>query len=112
MPLKIKRIDKELFEKVFSSGKGVHSDLLFLKFSKTKGKDAFFSFVVPKKVSKKAVARNKLKRRARHITGKMAPSFIPGLAVAVFFKKGADKLAFKELEEKMIFLYKRAGILQ
>jgi len=97
---------------VFSFGKIVHSDLIFLKISKTKSNDLFFSFVVSSKVSKKAVVRNKLKRRARHITGKMASFLVLGAVVAVFFKKGADQLDFKELEKKLNFLYRKAGILQ
>ncbi len=112
MPLKIKRINKELFKKVFSSGKNVYSDFIFLKKLKIKEKNKFFSFVVSNKISKRAVVRNKIKKRARHITDKIAPSLIPGVAVAVFFKKGADKFDFREMEEKLISLYKRAEILQ
>ncbi len=112
MSLKIKRINKELFKEVFSFGKNAHSDLVFLKKLKIKGKDRFFSFVVSSKVSKKAVVRNKLKRRARHITVRMARSLVPGIAVAVFFKKGAEGLGPEELEEKLVSLYRKAGILQ
>ncbi len=108
---KIHRINKDLFKKVFSAGKNLHTKLIFLKISTIVEKNIRFAFAVSAKVSKKAVARNRLKRRARSITSKLLPSFKKDIAVLVFFKKGSEALDFKELEKELTFAYEKAGIL-
>ncbi|NOY35507.1 MAG: ribonuclease P protein component [bacterium] len=106
------RINKEMFKKVFPSGRSVHSGLISLKITKGEEENARFAFVVSAKTAKKAVDRNKLKRRARHIAAKLLPSFKRGVTVIFFFKKGSEKLDFKELEKEMANICKKAGILQ
>jgi len=106
------RISKELFRELFPKGRGAHSRVVLLKIVPINEKDTRFAFVVPSKTAKKAVDRNKLKRRARYITAKLLPFIKTGVAVIVFFKKGAEKLNFKELEKEIGDIYRKAGILQ
>lgn len=108
---KIHRIDKKLFKEIFSSGRSFHSGVIFLKISRIQEENIRFAFVVPAKTEKKAVARNKLKRRARYIAAKLLPSFKKNIAVMVFFKKGSEKLNFAELEKEMTAIFKKAKIL-
>ncbi len=79
-----------------------HSPLFsvcYLKASKSS-----FAVVASKKVSKKAVIRNKNKRRVRHILKKMAGSLEKG-AYVVFIKKDLSSILYPEVVtslEKML----------
>ena len=53
--------------KVFKNGKTVAGRFIFLRVAKNGLRDNRFAFVVSLKVSKKAVIRNKIKRRLREI---------------------------------------------
>ena len=106
------RIDKKLFKEVFGVGKNYYGGLVSLKITPVDDKNIRFTFVAPIKTAKNAVTRNKLKRRARYITAKLLSSFKTNIAVIVFFKKGSEKLDFKELEKELTTAYKKAGILQ
>jgi len=106
------RINKEMFKNIFPSGKNVHSGLISLKIANKEDKNTRVAFVVSAKTAKKAVDRNKLKRRARYIVAKFLPSFKHGAVVIFFFKKGSEKLNFKELEKEMANVCRKAGVLQ
>lgn len=59
-------LKKKDFEKVFQKGKGFKRDFIYLKFVNNNLNYSRFGFVISKKVSKKAVFRNKIKRQLRH----------------------------------------------
>ncbi len=105
------RINKSLFKEILAKGKNYNSDLISLKTAPCAGSNPLFGFVVSKKTAKKAVTRNKLKRRGRYIVKKYLSSFKKGAANIIFFKKGSETLKFSELEEKMLELFKKAKIL-
>lgn len=58
-------------------------------------------FIVSASVSKRAVDRNRLKRRAREIVRERLRGR-SGISLAVFFKKDAEKLSFGELKEDLL----------
>lgn len=60
-----------------------------------------FGFVVSTKVSKKAVERNRLRRRLREITRKILPKLKSGLDVLVITRPQAAQLSFAELEQEI-----------
>jgi ribonuclease P protein component len=95
------RINKKIFEEILKKGKIFSSDCLYIKTLPISEKHSIFAFVVSSKVAKKAVERNKLKRRARHIIKKMLPKIEKGLGVIIFFKKGVEKMTFSELEKEI-----------
>jgi len=95
------RINKKLFEEIFKKGKIFSSSNLSLKIAPTAENRSRFAFVVSSKVAKRAVDRNKIKRRARHIVKKMLPKIEKGLGVIIFFKKGVEKMTFSELEKEI-----------
>jgi ribonuclease P protein component len=72
---------------------------------------AFFSFVVPVKVSKKAVVRNLIKRRGRAIVRTLLSPSPLSCAGLFFVKKGAEVLKFSEMREEIVFLLKKATII-
>ncbi len=70
---------KKDFESLFEKGKGIKQDSLYLKYKKNNLKKSRVSIIVGKNYSKKAVERNKIKRRIREIIKKKN---IPGLDIA------------------------------
>ena len=104
------RINKELFTEIIKAGKSVSSDNLSLKIRPIPADCSAFAFVVSSKVAKKAVDRNKLKRRARHIISKMLPEIKKGLGIIIFFKKGNEKLNFQEIEKETRAIFQKAKI--
>ena len=58
---------KKDFDEVFKKGRGVKEDFLFVKYCPNNKDCHRFGFVVSKAFSKKAVLRNKIKRRLRDL---------------------------------------------
>lgn len=69
------------------------------------------AFIVSSAVSKKAVIRNLLKRRARAIILKYLKYFIAPIFIIFIFKKSSLSLSFNELEKEIVSGLKKAGIL-
>ena len=67
-----------------------------------------FAFVVSKKVSPKAVGRNVLRRRGYAAIRRMRENLTNGRLGIFFFKKGADKLSYSDIEKQIRFLLERA----
>lgn len=63
-------IKKKDFENLLKNGKTYYSPLFILKVIKNKLKITRFGFIISKKTTKKAVIRNKIKRRLREIIRK------------------------------------------
>lgn len=110
---RINRLQKKRdFERVFKEGKGFREDFLFLKLVKNNLKFSRFGFVVSGKVSKKAVLRNKIKRKLREAVRiklvKIKKGF-DGLLV-VLTEKEIKK--FPEIERIIDRLFKKAKIMK
>jgi len=71
-----------------------------------------FSFVVSSKVSKKAVLRNKLKRRGYYVIKKFLPSIKPGYFVVFFLKKDIVGIPFVDFEKQILFLLNKAKLIK
>jgi ribonuclease P protein component len=102
--------NKKEFEKIFKKGKGFDSDFLFLKVINNSLEYSRFAVVVSKKVSNKAVIRNKVKRRLREILKKRLLDK-KGLDIVLIAKPGIEQKDFKELENKADIILKRAKLL-
>lgn len=110
------RISRALFDTLLKGGIFFHSEHLSLRVIKQQKGLLKFSFVVSKKVSKSAVTRNLLRRRGyvillNTIKTKSKDIMNVGIIGAFFFKKGAEKLGFPELQEEIAFLLKKAKII-
>jgi len=112
------RIKKSLFQTLHVKGKSFHSPNLSLRFFKdVKNKEidchtpSRFAFIVSKKNLKLSTKRNALRRRgyraARSIFKKIKPCFV----CAFYFKKGAEKLNYSEIENEVIALLKKADAI-
>lgn len=107
---KNQRITKELVEKTIRQGKSFQTEYLTLKTLFTQESNSF-GFVVSKKVSKKAVERNLLKRRGRYIIRKYLANFKKGILAVFIFKQNTINLSFKDLEKEFYLLFQKSNIL-
>jgi len=106
------RLKKEQdFKWVLKKGKGLREKNIFFKFLVNNLDEPRFGFVVSKKISNKAVVRNKVKRRMReavHNTLSEVEMSVDGAFIAL---KGIEEDSFQEIEEVIVLLLKRAGII-
>ena len=105
------RIDKKLFPEFIKKAKTFSSENMSLKIIRDCQKDKAFSFVASLKVSKKAVDRNRLKRRARAATYPLLKDVPAGTCAAVFFKPSLLGKKYGEIKDELISLYKKAKII-
>lgn len=105
------RLGKNIIPLVLKKGKDFYSDNMRLKAIFGYQKDSAFSFVVSKKVSKKAVERNKIKRITRSITREIIKNVPTGVYCLVFFKPSIAGKKYIAIKDEIIALYKKAKIL-
>jgi len=103
------RKDKDI-QKVFKEGRGHREDFLFLKLIENGLKESRFAFIVGQRVSKKAVLRNKIKRRLREIVFSKLSTIKPGLDMVMVAQKGLEVKDFKELALIVDKLFKKAKL--
>lgn len=110
LPQQYRLKKKKDFERVFKKGKGLKETFLFLKFKKNKLQESRFGFLVSQKVSKKAVERNKVKRRLRELIRLKLPEIKKGIDIVLITKPGLEKKNFQEMEEMVNKLFKKAKL--
>jgi len=103
--------NKKEFKEIFRKGKGFEKDFLFLKIKKNNSKKIKVGFIVPKKVNKKAVVRNKIKRRLREIIKEEFFKIKPGINIVLVVKKDIEKKDFLEIKKTVIILLREAEVL-
>lgn len=109
---KLNRLKKKKdFEAVFKQGKGFKEDFLYLKIKKNNLKTKRFGLVVGKNFSKKAVLRNKIKRKLSEIIRLKMDKIQKGIDGVIVVYPGLEKRSFQELEEKINKLFKKASII-
>ena len=103
--------EKKDFEEVIKKGKFYSEDLLVFKKIKNNLSRTRVGFVVSQKVSKKAVVRNKIKRRLRQIIKTNLAEIKPGFDIIFFTKKGIEEKDFSEIKKTIEKLLKKAKLL-
>ena len=103
---------KKDFERVFKQGKGFKEGFLFLKTTKNNLPASRFGFIVSKKISNKAIIRNKVKRRLRAIIRKFLPQIKKGIDIVLITQPGIEKKSFIEIEEDITRIFAKAKILE
>jgi len=105
------RLKKEKeFKTVLREGKGYKSRSLLLKVLEKKEGEPRFGFVVSKKISNKAVRRNKLKRQLREAVRPFLPEMKKVDAAIIAFPQAGEK-NFEELKKEIGGLLQRAEIV-
>ncbi len=107
---KKRRIQRSDFGQILKTGKSVSSSFVSLKYGRVALPQSSFSVVVSKAVSKKAVERNKLRRRIYSIITKLKNRVTPGYQAAFFVKKEAAALSFKKLEQEISALLSKTPL--
>ena len=109
---RISRADFKKLEGERQRGRAYHSPLLSLfLYQKLSNTPSQFAFSVSKKVSKKAVVRNKLRRRGYASVQSVIQNIKPGYAVVFSFKKEAAEKDFQTTKAEIVGLLNKAGIL-
>ena len=113
MLAKINRLQKTKdIERVFKKGKGVKEGLLILKTVKNNLENSRFGFIVSQKVSKKANLRNKVKRRLRDLVKGRLQKIKTGRDNLFIALPGVEREGFKEIEETINKLFKKAKLFR
>jgi|TARA_B100001971_G_C18012268_1_gene443029 ribonuclease P protein component len=99
-------------ERVFKKGRSFFVGNIGIRIAKNNLKVSRFTVVASLKVSKKAVDRNKLKRKLREIIRKeILPSVKPGFDGVISTKKPLLELSYNELQSLTIKLFKKTKLL-
>jgi len=102
---------KKDFETVFKKGKSFKNSFLIIRIASNKLQFSRFGLVVSQKVSKKAVVRNKVRRRMSEIIRKRIKEIKVGLDVVLIALSGLEKKSFLETEEAITSLFKKIKII-
>lgn len=109
-PYRLRR-EKEI-KRLFDKGKGVFDDLCGVKYAKNGLSVTRFAVVAGLKVSKKAVARNRVKRQVRAILEKQLGILTPGYDVAMLIRVAALKATFQQIEEHVVHALAKAKLVR
>jgi len=96
---------------LFAKGKSVFDLTLGIRFNKNNLPDTRFTVVVGTKISKRAVVRNRIKRRIRGIVEKKLPEIAPGYDVLFMVKKEVIDQTHAQLVEQIDRMFKRAKLV-
>lgn len=102
---------KKDIERVLREGKSLKQDFVILKVKQNTINTARFVFIVSQKVSKRAVVRNKVKRRLREIIKEKIDIIEKGIDVSLIALSGIEKNSFQEIKESIEKLFKKAKII-
>ena len=100
------------FENVFNRGVYFSEKFLMLKAVENSLSFSRFGFVVSKKISKKAVERNRVKRLMSESIRLSQEKIKPGFDVVFVSKAGIVGKSFEEVKELMEKLLKKLGLLE
>ncbi|MEK7647335.1 MAG: ribonuclease P protein component [Patescibacteria group bacterium] len=101
---------RKIFGVIYKSGQKTFSRFVALFFVPNGGPSKF-ACVVSLKVSKKAVLRNKLRRRAYSLIRKNLFNIKDGYATILVFKSGAAELSYPQLSKNILDLFKKSGLI-
>lgn len=98
---------KKDFERAFEKGRNIKGDTIYLKVLKTEEPFSRIGFIVSKKISLKAVERNKIKRRMRDSTKRILSTIENGLDIIVTALPKIKKSEFKDIKEDITKTFER-----
>ena len=110
LPVRNRLKKKKDFERIFKEGQGFKQGFLYLKIKKNNLKSSRFGFIVSKKFAKKAVIRNKIKRRLRELIKIKLPEIKKGIDGIIIVIPGLKTTDFRQLEEIINKLFKKAKL--
>lgn len=105
------RLKSKDFKEIRKGGRFFNEQFLSLIKAENNLNQSRFGFVVSQKISKKAVIRNKIKRRLREIIRNNLDKIKKNYNVIFIAKKGIEEKEFKEIKEITEQLLKKARLL-
>jgi ribonuclease P protein component len=96
---------------VFKNGRFFKEDFLILKTVKNNLNKSRFAFIVSRKISKKATARNKIKRRLRAIIEKKLKTIKTGTDNLIMVLPFPEKKKFSDIQKALNNLIKKAKLI-
>ncbi|AFA50287.1 ribonuclease P protein component [Acetobacterium woodii] len=111
--MKIKSLSKENeFKQVFKVGDVFGNRVLVFYFLKNEKKENRLGIIVSKKVSKKAVVRNKVKRRIKEAYRHNEDSFTKGYDIILIAKESIKDVPFSSLEKSLKHLFYKKNLMR
>lgn len=98
------------FKQLARAGQAVFSPNLSLKLLRNNSDLSRFGIIVSTKVSKKAVLRNRLKRRLREIIRLNLPQLKKGFDVMILTRTAAKDFEYLQLKEILEGLFKKSNL--
>lgn len=111
LPRKYKLKKNNDFKKVFKKGKYRREDFIGIKFLKNGLDISRFSFLVGLKISKKAVIRNKIKRKLEEVVRLNLKKIAIGFDVIIFIDKEILEKRYLEILERLISLLEKSKLI-
>ena len=107
-----RRVKKEFFAQIVTTGRTLHGQNFYLKYLDRKDKNpTLFSFVVSSKVRKTSVGRHLLKRKMSAAVETVINEVKPGLFVIFFAKKALSSPPYSEIKKEISALLIKVGAL-
>lgn len=103
---------KKSFDEVFKKGKILRAPDFFLKYLEKEAAEARIGFVVSKKVSKRAVQRNKAKRRLREAFRSPIKLLSQGIDVVVVANPSIKSRTLREIAEEVVSTLKKGQLIK
>ena len=98
--------------RIFREGAHTAGNFIFLKFTQNNLRTNRFAFAVGIKISKKAVARNKIKRELREIIKENILKLKTGFDFLIIAKPQIIKKKYQEIKKEIEGLFKKIKIYQ
>lgn len=105
-------LKKRDFDRVHKTGQFSRYDFLSLKKAKNNLPETRIGFLVGLKISKKAVIRNKIKRRLREMARLHINEFKEGFDVVIFVRPDITLKNYQEIEQVFLKLFTSANLLK
>jgi len=107
LPLKNRLKKKKDFEKVLKQGENIRGSVMYFKVLKTKEPEPRIGFIVSKKVSPKAVERNKARRRMKEAVRSSLDSLKKGTDIVIIALPKIKEKSFEEIKEEIQKTFKK-----
>jgi len=101
LPKPHRLIHDQDFKRVFRLGESFYIGQLRVKILKNNLTISRFGFIVSNKISKRAVVRNKIKRRLREIVRQKLPVLKTGYDCVIITRSGVEDLNYQEMQDKL-----------
>ncbi len=114
LALKNRIRQKRDFAKIFKVSRPVHTENLIFRFTKKQDQNSQtrFAFIINNKVEKRAVYRNRLRRRLQAIVAELLFEAEKGYDVVVIIKPGSIlSLDYNKLKAQLVFGLKKIRLL-